>query len=94
MSLNTAVNINTLNNPYYWSAEWAGVYHTCSLNYPIDVFYTSNRQNNDILNYDPSVPTWKNNQLSTITSNYSNADGGYYYETYSGIAGKVDGGVI
>lgn len=79
---------NTQSN---WQASPPG--WPMSLNYCVDVDEI-NLVNNDVLSYDTSIGKWKNKTLTTLgTSYYNNADGGYYYEDYSGVQGKVDGGV-
>ncbi len=86
---NTITYMNTQSN---WVATPPG--WPMSINYCIDVDNNS-LTNNDVLAYNTSNGKWVNKALSSLnTTNYSNADGGYYYETYTGIAGKVDGGTV
>ena len=84
--------VNFFNNQANWILQQPS--WPLSLNYCIDVDEIT-LTNNDFLSYDPNTAKWKNKSLTNLgTSYYNNADGGYYYETYTGIQGKVDGGGV
>jgi len=88
MSL-TAALISIMNNEGEWVAYDSQ--NPMSINYCIDVNYSS-LQNNDVLSYNTSNASWVNKPISTITTTYNNADGGYYYETYAGVLQTLNGG--
>jgi len=84
----TVTYLNTASNWQAFPPGWP-----MSMNYCIDVDEIT-LTNNDVLSYDPAVAKWKNKSLTSLgTTYYNNADGGYYYETYSGVQGTVDGGI-
>lgn len=90
MSSLTAALITLMNTESQWVAFDSQ--NPMSMNYCIDVNYTT-LQNNDILGYDVNNASWINKPLSSVTTSYNNADGGYYYETYAGVLQTLNGGV-
>jgi hypothetical protein len=89
----TTQTIDFLNDQINWFS-FSSTTDPMSINYCIDVD-NDNLTDNDVLSYNPSNAKWQNKALSALkVTSYSNADGGYYYETYVGIAGKVDGGTV